>query len=341
MTQFPEAKPSHGKPRPVRIAQIGVAHSHAPGKWAALRKLREEFELVGLCEPSAVLRARAASMPEYAGARWLTEEQLTAEQLDAVVVEVDLPDILEFGCRAVEAGWHVHLDKPPGLDLAEFARLQTLAAARKQVIQTGYMFRYHPAFRFTFDAVRQGWLGRIFSITGDISSDIAIGRRGELERTYGSSTLLLGSHLIDLTMAILGEPQEVVAMRRRSYPERDGYSDNEIVLLGFKDASAVLRCLNAEFNPAKRRRFMLAGENGSLEIMPLEPGQVRLDLRTPAGGFAAGEQAVNVPAVTGRYDEMMQDFARLIRGEPSIVPQFDAAHELASHRTVLEIARRG
>ncbi len=326
--------------RPLRVAQIGTEHSHARGKWATITRFPDLFTPVGVWEPFARIRSQSVKFPEYATTRCLGENELWAEKPDAVLVETDLPDLLEYGHRVLAHGCHLHLDKPPGADLGKFQDLQAMARRGKLVFQTGYMFRHHPAFRFALEAARNGMLGRVFAVHGDIGSEMAMERRVELAQRYGGSMMLLGSHLVDLAVAVMGVPTKVSVTRHRSFPEHDDYYDNEVAVLDYPEGSAVIRCLNSEVNGAKRRQFLVLGQNGTVEILPLEPAQVQLSLKEPRGGFKAGTQKVELPTVTGRYDEMMKDFARQIRGEPSSVPQFDAAFELASHRTVLEIARR-
>lgn len=324
---------------PLRVAQLGTEHSHGPGKWATLKKFPELFTPVGICEPSAALRAKAEALPDYAGVKWLDEAELWSDpQLPAIIVESELPELLKYGRKVLEAGKHLHLDKPPGSNLADFQLLQRIAAEKRRVFQTGYMFRYHPAFRFCFDAVRQGWLGRVFAVHGDIGSEMTAARRPALARTYGGSMMLLGSHLLDAAIAVLGAPEKVWSSRHRSFPERDAYFDNEIAVLEYPHASAVIRSLNAEIGGAKRRQFVVFGENGTIELLPLEPAQVAMTLKTAAGGFPAGAQPVKLPLPTGRYDDMLRDFAGRVRGENSVVPQFDAAHELAVHRVTLQCA---
>ena len=326
--------------RPLRVAQIGTEHSHGRAKWACILKFPELFTPVGVWEPYLKLKTVASGYPEYASVHWLDERELWAGKPDAILVETDLPDLLKYGRQALEGGCHLHLDKPPGADLAEFIRLQEIAAQRKLVFQTGYMFRYHPAFRFALEAARSGMLGRIFAVHGDIGSEMLMERRVELAQRYGGSMMLLGSHLVDLAVAVLGKPAKVSVTRHQTFPEHDNYYDNEVAVLDYPASSAVIRCLNAEVNGGKRRQFYIFGQNGTVEILPIEPAQVQLSLKEARGGFKSGTQKVDLPAVTGRYDEMMTDFARRVRGEKSVVPQFDAAFELASHQTVLEIAKR-
>lgn len=324
---------------PVRVAQIGTAHSHAPAKWTTLVRHPQLFTAVGIWEPDATERTRAAARPEYAGARWLEERDLFGvKSIEAVAVETELPDLLKMGRRVVDAGWHLHLDKPPGRKLDDFIALQKAAQRGRRVLQTGYMYRYHPAFRFCLDAVKSGWLGRVTSVDGDMSSEMAADRRVWLAEAYGGSMMLLGCHLVDIAVALMGEPSKVVGHRRRSRPEVDGYFDHEVAVLEYPNGLATIRCANFQMGGGARRSLVVCGEKGTIEILPLEPAKVRLTLKQAAGRFVAGGQEVALPAVAGRYDAMMTDFAQMIRGGKSTAPEFDAVHELRVHRAVMACA---
>ena len=324
---------------PLRVVQLGVAHSHAAAKWATAKKYPELFALEGIWEPDSAERAEAQSRPEYAGVRWLEDgDVFNNPRVQVALVQTELPDLIATGRRALKAGWHVHLDKPPGRTLEELQELQGLAADRGRVLQIGYMWRYHPAFRFCYDAVREGWIGRVFAVHGEMGSDLSPDRRPWLAQHYGGSTLLLGCHLIDLAIGIMGPPSGITTRKRKTFSQRDRYSDHEIAILEYPDGMAVVRSINAEVGAGSRRQFVICGENGTIEVMPIEPAKVRLTLRKAAGQFKAGAQPVDLPAVTGRYDEMMMDFARIVRGERSIVPHFDAVHEREVHRAVLACA---
>lgn len=329
-----------GQRAPVRTVQIGTQHSHAPRKWTTLHRLSADTSVAGIWEPDVTRRRLAEKRPEFKGARWLTETEVFADKsIQAAVVETELPDLLETGRRCLQAGFHLHLDKPPGIDLAGFRELQKLAETRGRVLQVGYMYRYHPAFQFCFAAVGQGWLGKIFAIHGEIGSDIAPDRREWLAKEYGGSTMLLGCHLIDLSIAFMGKPKHVTVHRRRTFPERDNYYDHEIVVLEYDPGFATVRSLNAEVGAMERRQFVICGENGTIEIMPLQPARLRMALRTPKAQFVSGYQAVPLAPIPGPYDEMLADFFGMVHGEPSRAPQFTFAHELAVHETVLKCAR--
>ena len=61
------------KPR-IRIGQIGVGHAHA-SKLSVYRN-SPDYEVVGIVEPDAELRKKAASQPLYRDLPWMTQEQL-------------------------------------------------------------------------------------------------------------------------------------------------------------------------------------------------------------------------------------------------------------------------
>lgn len=325
--------------RPLRVAQIGTAHAHAAEKWATLRRFPDVFETVALAEPDQALQEKAAARSEYQGAPWTSERELFAcRDLDAVLVESELPDLLDHGRRVLAAGWHLHLDKPPGRSLEGFDALQRQAEQGRRVLQHGYMYRYHPAFRFCLDAADQGWLGRIYAVHGDIGKAIGPGRRPWLAEHYGGSMMLLGCHLLDLAVALMGAPDRVTAFRRNTFPAQDAFLDNETAVLEYPHGLATIRSLLAEIEGGERRQFVVFGENATIEIRPLEPAHVRVAFKQPPDGYEAGYQDVPLPAVDGRYAAQLLDFAGRIRGRASTAPRFTAQHDRLVHQLLLKAA---
>ena len=82
-----------------------------------------------------------------------------------------------------------------------------------------------------------------------------------------------------------------------------------------------------EVGGGERRQLVIIGENGTIEVRPLEPARIRLSLLNPIGSFKAGEQDVPTDLVQGRYDEQLVDFHSMIKGEPSTAPLFTAVHD--------------
>lgn len=325
-----DAKPKSAK---IRVGQIGTAHAHASGKMGTMRK-SEEYEVVGLVEPDAELRAKAEQSATYQGVPWMTEEQLfNAPGLQVVAVETSVKDLVPTATRCVAAGKHVHLDKPGGESLPAFKALLDEATRRKVTVQMGYMFRYNPAFTLCFRLLREGALGEVFSIDAQMSKLLSAGERKGLLPYRGGSMFELGCHVIDAVITVLGRPDKVTPHLRSVSALGDGWSDNDLAVYDYPHASATVRSAMVEVEGGTRRNFIVCGTKGTLAIQPLEPPAARLALVAPHGEFKKGYQDVNFPKPGGRYDGDFADLAKVIRGEKAF--EFTPEHDLAVQETLL------
>lgn len=321
--------PQAGKP-PLRIGQIGTGHAHAAGKMAAMRSLPQAWEVVGTVAPPAV----AAADP-YRGLPVLTEEQLLGRaDVKAVAVETRMEDACATAVRCLRAGKHIHLDKPGALGHAEYRAMRLEADRLGLTVQMGYMLRYNPAFELLFRAVREGWLGEVTEIDANMGKLADPALRKSLAALPGGGMFELACHLIDAVVTILGKPVEVHAV---STPvNSDGMKDNQLAVLRYARAAAVVRCNHIDPFGGPRRRFNVTGTKGTFEILPLESGRISLSLTEPHGDFKKGTQALQLKVPRGRYDGEFIDLAAVVRGEKKLA--WDAAHDIAVHETVLRAA---
>ncbi len=321
------------KPAKIRIGQIGTAHAHASGKMATMRK-SEEYEIVGIVEPDAELRAKAEKSATYQGIPWMTEEQLlNTPGLQAVAVETRIKDLVPTATRCIAAGKHVHLDKPGGESRPAFKQLLDDATRRKLTVQMGYMFRYNPAFTLCFRLLREEALGEIFSIDAQMSKLIGAAERNVLLPYRGGSMYELGCHVIDAVVTVLGRPDKVTPHMRSVSALGDGWSDNDLAVFDYPRATATVRSAMVEVEGGTRRNFIVCGTKGTLAIQPLEPAAARLALAAPHGEFKKGYQDVTFPKPGGRYDLDFADLAKVIRGEKAFA--FTPEHDLAVQETLL------
>ena len=127
----------------VRVGVLGIQHSHLSGKLQAMGP-GTVFELVSVCEPDPAVRAAKGSQPFLQGLRWTSvDEMLGDKSLDLIVFEGVVADAIPLGKRILEAGKHLHLEKPPGNTLAPFKDLVETARKRNRLLQLGYLYRYH------------------------------------------------------------------------------------------------------------------------------------------------------------------------------------------------------
>lgn len=317
---------------PLLIGQIGSTHSHAAGKMEAIRSLPDLWKMVGVSEPNAALHPSLASSKTYGGLTVLSEEQLLGTAgLKAVVVETRVDTACATALRCIQGGKHVHLDKPGALNHAEFKEMRLEAEKRGLTVQMGYMLRYNPVFELLFQAVTEGWLGEITEIDAAMGKMADEKTRKELAGLPGGGMFELACHVMDIVVKLLGKPSQVHSY---STPQKDdGVKDNQMAVLEYPKATAVIRCNHADPFGGPRRRFNVTGTEGTLEIVPLESGKVNLSLKQAHGPYKKGQQSFQLQVPKGRYDLEFVDLAKVVRGERKLA--WDATHDIALHETVL------
>lgn len=319
----------------IKIGQIGTSHAHASGKMEAIRSLSDTYEVVGLADVSMDLANKAVQRKPYEGLPVMSIEQLLSTPgLQAVAVETEVRQLVPTAKQCIDAGMHIHLDKPAGESLSAFRELCAAADANKRTIQMGYMLRYNPAFELLFQAAQEGWLGEIYEIDAMMGKLASPGLRKDLAQYEGGGMFELACHLIDAVVTILGKPDEVVAFVKRTRPSEDTFADNQLAVLDYPKATATVRCNHLDPFGFPRRRFQVAGSGGAMEIKPLESGEIDLSLTESHGDFKKGTQHLSLKRQGGRYDGEFSDLARVIRGEKQLA--WDRQHDLAVHEVVLK-----
>jgi predicted dehydrogenase len=128
----------------LRVGVIGAGLvgqvEHVPN----LAALGDLFDLVGVADPSAAVRAHLAD--GYGVAGFAEAEALLERPLDAVVVASPDPLHPAHIAAGLERGLHVFCEKPLCYAVEDILRLDTLAAGRGLVLQAGYMKRFDPSY---------------------------------------------------------------------------------------------------------------------------------------------------------------------------------------------------
>ena len=330
----------------IKIGQIGIGHNHASEKMAALRRLSEFYEVVGIVEPDPKWRELRGGFKEYRDLPWMTEEELfSTPGLEAVAVETDGFELLETARKCVDRNLHIHMDKPGGEALEPFRDLINDFRKKHLTVQLGYMYRNNPAIQFCFDAVRKGWLGDIFEVHAvmnryDGHNDAY---RKWLAQFKGGAIYIFAGHLIDLVVTLLGRPLRVTPYLSKT--RNDNLFDTGLAVLEYPRAVATVRTGVTEVDGMKHRRLIVCGTKGSIEICPLEhhadryrldPLHLRLTLLEGNDVYEAGTHDINAGVMNGRYDNQLIELARIIRGE--IENPYPPAHELIVQEALLQAA---
>ena len=322
----------------VKMAQIGIAHPHASGKVAAMKK-NPDVDFCGVLEPDSQIRAELGGGAAYKDVHWFEskEQMLEDDSIVGIAVEGRVLDNLAFAREAIERGKHIWLDKPAGVDMEEFHKILKMAQEKKLLVQLGYMFRYNPGFQFIFDRAQDGSLGDIFSIRARMSTALTPKYYDSVSEYQGGIFFELLGHIIDAVVTLLGRPDKVTSFLRSDPEIVPGLSDNTMAVLEFKKAMAAVESAAHEVSPFFSRRFEVYGTGGSVILEPLEPPALRLCLNEDRGEYVKGWQVVDVEKLDGRYDGELVAIVADIRGEKS--PDRSLYHELIVQETILRASR--
>lgn len=316
----------------VRAAVLGIGHAHAAGKTSVLRD-SPDFDLVGVCEPSEALRQQHGGDPAYRDVRWLSiDEVLGNASIQLIAVESRVQENLSYARQAIEAGKHIHLDKPPGIDLERLRSLLSEADRRQLAVQMGYMWRYHPGIQAAMEAARKGWLGEVYLFRGIMSSDIARAVRPALALFPGGMMFELGCHLIDRMVDLLGRPSKVSSFLRHDSSHNDRLADHTLAVFEYERALAEIYSSAQQPAGNSHRLLEIQGTNGTVRLQPIEPPSFMIDLKEAAGPYRAGPQKVGIDNKP-RYVEDFREMAQVIRKERRA--SFSSEHDLIAHETLL------
>ncbi len=313
--------------QPLTVGLLGATHTHAMEKLAVLRSA-PAYKLVGVCEESA--KARPAI--ERQGISLLSRDELF-ERCAIIVVESAVRDHARDALLALRAGKHVHVEKPPASTLDQVQEMVSLAQTRHLVLQTGYMWRYHPGFMTLFEAARKGWLGEIFLVRGAISNFLAPVRRPQWGEFKGGSMFDLGSHLIDAAARLLGKPQRVTPFLHRHGKGADQLNDNNVAVLEYETAVAVITNTALQPTEMPERSFEVLGSNGSALLTPIEPPVLQLEFVKAAGPYRKGLQKIPLPDYR-RHVADLEALAAAVRGQAPLTVTLE--EELAVQETLLK-----
>jgi predicted dehydrogenase len=319
---------------PIRVAMVGTGHGHAASKIRALQSM-PEYEFVGLCRPDP---DDPAVGDIFAKQRPLKlDEILNDRSIELVACEAaDAQSNLSHAKKAVAAGKFVHLDKPPGSDFAGLQALLEDAQRRKLVVQMGYQWRYHSGMEAAIEAARKGWLGNVYRFRASIDKPILADERQHLAKYKGGMMFSEGCHLVDRATALLGKPQRVTGfIHHHAVKAADTLTDNNLVVLTYPNALAEISLGGFDPNGNQHRYVEILGTNGAAKAEPFAPVRLRVELKEPAGPYRAGVQMLEPPSPPGlTYTPDFAEMASIIR--KGTQPTYSAAHDLMTHRVLLE-----
>lgn len=322
----------------LKIGQIGIGHNHGEAKMLAVRKFPELFEVVGFAEENEEWIKKRGNLKGYEGLNRYSVDELI-DKCDAVMIETDVWDLTNTAQKCIDAGKHIHMDKPASGTLEEYKHLLNTAKAKNLVVQLAYMYRYNPAVQKCFELIKDGKLGEIYSINAEMSTRHPENYKKWLTNFGGGSMYIFGCHLIDLIVYIMGKPDKVTSFFKHTGLDGVDLADNNLAVMEYEKALARVFVSSVEVNGFGRRQLMVSGSKGTVNICPLERPTVMTYSDTEIADKAYADRKILLPVednnLTGRYDVMMRDFYHYIKGTKE--NPFTYEHEYAVQEVLSEI----
>jgi len=157
---------THEANRPVSIVAIGAGNR--TNKYLEyVRRNPDKVRLAGVVELNGIRREKVATAFGLDASCCFTDfREFFRRRLPVDAVMVCTPEDMHFEptMLAIEAGYHVLLEKPIARTLQECVAIGEAARKKGVIVSVGHVLRYHPYFRKIKELVSSGELGEIISI---------------------------------------------------------------------------------------------------------------------------------------------------------------------------------
>jgi len=200
----------------------------------------------------------------------------TYDTLDAFLQEGEYDLVLvstannyhcEIACRAMEAGFHVMVEKPAARSSAEIRKMIETSERTGRLFTVHHNRRFDPDFLNVWQILKEGTIGKPYMIESRIHSANGSGCmynwRG-MEDHGGGMVMDWGVHLLDQILYMIEEPVKTVSATVRPLwsDEVDNYS--KIIITFESGLTAHVEVVT--YSPITLPRWLVYGDRGALQI---------------------------------------------------------------------------
>ena len=215
-------------PRCLRVGVLGCGIICQAGHLIAASKAKN-IHLQAVCDVAEDLLQKMAAMYEPDSTYTDFAQMLADPAVDAVVIGVGDQFHVPCARQALEAGKHVFLEKPMGVDLEECQALAALAEEKGLLLQIGHMKRYDPGLQYA-KAFKEAKMGEVTTYKGWYCDSVGrytltdnvmpiLYASGAMRKPEGNPKAVLdhyyllghGSHLFDTALYFMGPIDRVSA----------------------------------------------------------------------------------------------------------------------------------
>jgi predicted dehydrogenase len=233
------------------VIKVGLA---GLGYWGPnlARNFDDLADLAWLCDLNGDLLDRYGARYPNAAKTDRFDDLLEDTSVHAIVIATPVPTHAELARRALSAGKHVFVEKPPALSGTVADELVALAEERDLVLLPGHLLLYHPAVAKLRELIDSGELGEILYVYGNRQN---LGQIRKDENALWS----LGVHDLSVILHLVGEEPTEVWARGESFIH-DGVED--VVFCYLRFPSGVVAHMHLSWlDPHKMRKLTVVGRH--------------------------------------------------------------------------------
>jgi predicted dehydrogenase len=277
----------------IRVAVVGTGEfgrNHA-------RVYRElgGVELVGVYDQNP---QRAAAVAKDFQAPVLTNLEELRGRADAVSVAVPTVAHAQVGCRLLEMGLDVLVEKPMAVDLAEADALLVSARKNKRILQVGHVERFNPAVRAVEPILNRPLFFEVHRL------GVFTSRSLDVDVIYD-----LMIHDLDILLALVKEPvTEVKAVGIPVLTDKVDIAHARLEFAGGAVANVTASRVSTE--RVRKMRFFQQHEYISLDYARRDA--LRIGVKKPGPQPEFGFEKLNAPSVEPLHAEL-EAFVQAVR----------------------------
>ncbi len=266
--------------------------------------------------------AKGKTIAHQYNAKWCDhpESLIKDSTIDAIDICIPTPAHKEYVINALCNNKHVFCEKPLARNIFEAKEIATEAKKRNKILMVGYLYRFHPAFKFAKAIIEQNIIGVPYM------SIFRLGGRGshkawkhKIETGGGACNEML-VHMLDLILWYFGKIESVdniyedIILKQRIIEGKSRKSDAEdIILLKIKmKQGCTVLCESDLITPVYMNYVEIHGDNGSLWFSIISDFPVILYCKESRGGYTFGKNIISFPH-TDLFFEELKRFVECIK----------------------------
>jgi predicted dehydrogenase len=317
---FPQVKAQneHLSKKPLRVAVIGLVHTHV--HWILGRENKGDIEIVGIAEPNLDLATAYSRQHGYSMdlVYKSMEEMIEKTKPEAVLAFNTIYDHLKVVKYCAPRGIHVMVEKPLAVNLEHASEMLALAKKYKIFLLTNYETTWYGSNEKAYQLVDQekmiGDIRKIVFHTGH-PGPIEIGCNPEFLEWLTDPVLNGGGALTDFgcyganlaTWLLQGErPLTVTAITQQMKPQLyPKVEDEATIVLAYQKAQVIIQ---ASWNwPYSRKDMEIYGVSGYVFCKDGTNMLLQKNEKSPVESLLA-------PALPNDRNDPFVYFANIIRG---------------------------